>query len=77
MIGDIAVGSPVQYTGTGTIGEVKRIDQRDHERWICVDSTSLWYNAEILEVVRYMVERKGLKRELTLNDPKRAEKPKR
>ncbi|HIE32329.1 MAG TPA: DUF2098 domain-containing protein [Methanosarcinales archaeon] len=71
MDGDIAVGSIVQYTGTGTIGEVKRIEERDRDIWACVDSTGLWYNTETLEVVRYVVERDGL----TIEEPKRAKKP--
>lgn len=73
MNGDIKVGSTVQYNGTGTVGKVKRIDQRDHETWALVDTTDLWYSADVLEVLGAEVEKKEWSRTLTLEELKRAE----
>ena len=51
MNGDIAVGSTVRYAGTGSVGEVNRLEERDHELWVHLDSTGLWYAAAALEVL--------------------------
>ena len=50
MNGDIAVGSTVRYAGTGSVGEVNRLEERDHELWVHLDSTGLWYATAALEV---------------------------
>jgi len=51
MNGDIAVGSTVRYAGTGSVGEVNRLEERDQELWVHLDSTGLWYATAALEVL--------------------------
>ncbi len=51
MNGDISIGSTVRYSGTGSVGEVKRLEARDHELWARLDSTGLWYAKAALEVL--------------------------
>jgi hypothetical protein len=72
----IAVGSTVRYTGTGSVGKVKRIQERDHELWARVDSTGLWYKASALEVLGEEFEQKEWDKELTLAELKRVEERK-
>ncbi len=72
----IAVGSTVRYAGTGSVGKVKRIDERDHELWARVDSTGLWYKASALEVIGEESEQKEWDKELTLAELKRVEERK-
>ncbi|MCD6206999.1 MAG: DUF2098 family protein [Methanosarcinales archaeon] len=74
--GNIAVGNTVRYTGTGSIGKVKRLDERDHETWARVDGTGLWYKASSLEVLGEEVKRKEWDKELTLDELKRMEEHK-
>ena len=69
----IAVGDTVRYAGTGSVGKVKRIDERDHELWARVDSTGLWYKASALEVLGDEFEQKEWDKELTLEELKRIE----
>ncbi len=69
----IAVGDTVRYAGTGSVGKVKRIDERDHELWARVDSTGLWYKASALEVLGEEFEKKEWGKELTLEELKRME----
>ena len=69
----IAVGDTVRYAGTGSVGKVKRIDERDHELWARVDSTGLWYKASALEVLGEEFEQKEWDKELTLEELKRIE----
>ncbi|HIE30793.1 MAG TPA: DUF2098 domain-containing protein [Methanosarcinales archaeon] len=72
MSESIAAGDTVQYKGTGTIGKVKRFDQRDHETWALVDSSDLWYKVDTLEVLEGEVEAKEWDRKLTLDELKHA-----
>ena len=72
----IAVGDTVRYAGTGSVGKVKRIDERDHELWARVDSTGLWYKASALEVLGEEFEQKEWDKELTLAELKRVEERK-
>ena len=72
MSGSIAAGDTVKYSGTGTIGKVKRLDQRDHETWALVDSSDLWYKVDTLEVIEGEVEAKEWDRKLTLDELKQA-----
>ncbi|RJS72317.1 DUF2098 domain-containing protein [ANME-2 cluster archaeon] len=76
MNGDIEVGSTVRYTNTGTIGKVKRFEERDHETWALVDSTGMWYSTEALELLGAEVEKKEWNKELSLEDLKRLEERK-
>lgn len=69
----IAVGNTVRYAGTGSVGKVKRIQERDHELWARVDSTGLWYKASTLEVLGEKFEQKEWDKELTLEELKRIE----
>nr|QNO46985.1 hypothetical protein CLAIAILK_00047 [Methanosarcinales archaeon ANME-2c ERB4] len=69
----ITVGSTVRYAGTGSVGKVKRIQERDHELWARVDSTGLWYKASALEVLGEEFEQKEWDKELTLDELKRVE----
>jgi len=69
----ITVGSTVRYTGTGSVGKVKRIQERDRELWVRVDSTGLWYKASTLEVLGEEFEQKEWSKELTLEELKRVE----
>ena len=72
----IAVGDTVRYAGTGSVGKVKRIHERDHELWARVDSTGLWYKASALEVLGEEFEQKEWDKELTLAELKRVEERK-
>jgi len=72
----IAVGDTVRYAGTGSVGKVKRIQERDHELWARVDSTGLWYKASALEVIGEESEQKEWDKELTLAELKRVEERK-
>jgi len=69
----VAVGNTVRYAGTGSVGKVKRIQERDHELWARVDSTGLWYKASALEVIGEESEQKEWDKELTLEELKRIE----
>ncbi|MEA1966471.1 MAG: DUF2098 domain-containing protein [Euryarchaeota archaeon] len=72
----IAVGDTVRYAGTGSVGKVKRIQERDRELWARVDSTGLWYKASALEVIGEESEQKEWDKELTLAELKRVEERK-
>ncbi len=72
----IAVGDTVRYAGTGSVGKVKRIQERDRELWARVDSTGLWYKASALEVLGEEFEQKEWDKELTLAELKRVEERK-
>ena len=72
----ITVGDTVRYAGTGSVGKVKRIQERDHELWVRVDSTGLWYKASTLEVLGEEFEHKEWDKELTLDELKRVEERK-
>ena len=72
----ITVGSTVRYAGTGSVGKVKRLQERDHELWARVDSTGLWYKAGTLEVLGAESEQKEWDKELTLDELKRVEERK-
>ena len=65
MNGDIAVGSTVRYAGTGSVGEVNRLEERDHELWVHLDSTGLWYATATLEVLGLEFGVKGRGRTLS------------
>lgn len=69
----IAVGNTVRYAGTGSVGKVKRIQERNHELWARVDSTGLWYKASTLEVLGEEFKQKEWGKELTLEELKRVE----
>ena len=69
----ITVGDTVRYAGTGSVGKVKRIQERDHELWVRVDSTGLWYKAGALEVLGEEFEHKEWDKKLTLDELKRVE----
>ncbi len=69
----ITVGSTVRYAGTGSVGKVKRIQERDHEQWARVDTTGLWYKASALEVLGEEFKQKEWDKELTLDELKKAE----
>ncbi len=73
---DITVGSTVRYTGTGSVGKVKRVQERDHELWARVDGTGLWYKASVLEVLGEEFEHKEWGKELTLAELKKMEERK-
>ena len=72
----ITGGDTVRYAGTGSVGKVKRIQERDHELWVRVDSTGLWYKASTLEVLGEEFEHKEWDKELTLDELKRVEERK-
>jgi len=72
----ITVGDTVRYAGTGSVGKVKRIQERDHELWVRVDSTGLWYKSSALEVLGEEFEHKEWDKELTLDELKRVEERK-
>ncbi len=69
----VTVGVTVRYAGTGSVGKVKRIQERDHELWARVDGTGLWYKASSLEVLGEESEQKEWNKELTLDELKRVE----
>ena len=69
----ITVGDTVRYAGTGSVGKIKRIQERDHELWARVDGTGLWYKASALEVLGEEFEQKEWDKELTLEELKRIE----
>ncbi len=54
----IAIGSPVRYIGTGTIGVVKAIDLANGKYWALLDTTNLYYDIDYLEPIE-KVERKS------------------
>ena len=66
MNGDISIGSTVRYAGTGSVGEVKRLEERDHEQWVRLDSTGLWYAAAALEVLGEGFEENGWARKRSI-----------
>ena len=66
MNGDISIGSTVRYAGTGSVGEVKRLEERDHELWVRLDSTGLWYAVAALEVLGEAFEENGWARKRSL-----------
>ena len=72
MSESIAAGDTVQYSGTGTIGKVKRFNQQDHETWALVDSSDLWYKTDTLKVLEGEVETKEWNKTLTLDELKQA-----
>ena len=87
MNGDISIGSTVRYTGTGSVGEVKRLEERDHELWVRLDSTGLWYDTAALEVLgeefeengwarKRSLKKTGWNRKLTLEELKKVEERK-
>ncbi|NOQ32793.1 MAG: DUF2098 domain-containing protein [Methanosarcinales archaeon] len=87
MNGDISIGSTVRYTGTGSVGEVKRLEERDHELWVRLDSTGLWYATAALEVLgegfegngwarKRSLKKKEWDRKLTLEELKKVEERK-
>lgn len=47
----ICKGMDVKYTGTHTIGKVDEILIRDEMVWIKLDSSSLYYRSDYIEVV--------------------------
>ena len=88
MNGDISIGSTVRYTGTGSVGEVKRLEERAPELWARLDSTGLWYATAALEVLGEEFEEAGRARKrsikktewdrkLTLEELKKVEERKR
>jgi len=66
MNGDISIGSTVRYAGTGSVGEVKRLEERDHEQWARLDSTGLWYATAALEVLGEGFEENGWARKRSI-----------
>jgi hypothetical protein len=87
MNGDISIGSTVRYAGTGSVGEVKRLEERDHELWVRLDSTGLWYAKAALEVLggefeenewarKRSLKKTGWNRKLTLEELKKVEERK-
>ena len=87
MNGDISIGSTVRYAGTGSVGEVKRLEERDHELWVRLDSTGLWYAKAALEVLgeefevngwarKRPLKKTGWNRKLTLEELKKVEERK-
>ena len=87
MNGDIAVGSTVRYAGTGSVGEVNRLEARDQELWVHLDSTGLWYATAALEVLggefcvkgwgrKLSPEKKEWDRKLSLEELKKVEERK-
>lgn len=66
MNGDISIGNTVRYSGTGSIGEVKRLEEIDHELWARLDSTGLWYAVAALEVLGEAFEESGWARKRSL-----------
>nr|QNO46385.1 hypothetical protein NIBJONLA_00001 [Methanosarcinales archaeon ANME-2c ERB4]QNO49091.1 hypothetical protein CPECMPGB_00011 [Methanosarcinales archaeon ANME-2c ERB4]QNO49128.1 hypothetical protein DBBAIPCH_00011 [Methanosarcinales archaeon ANME-2c ERB4] len=72
----VAVGDTVRYTGTGSIGKVKRVMERDHELWARVDGTGLWYDTAELEVLGDEFEVTKWNKELTLEELKKLEERK-
>jgi hypothetical protein len=86
MNGDIAVGSTVRYAGTGSVGEVNRLEERDRELWVHLDSTGLWYATAALEVLggefcvkgwgKLSPEKKEWGRKLSLEELKKMEERK-
>ncbi len=66
MNGDISIGSTVRYAGTGSVGEVKRLEERDRELWARLDSTGLWYAKVALEVLVGEFEESGWGRKCSL-----------
>ena len=72
----VTVGVTVRYAGTGSVGKVKRIQERDHELWARVDGTGLWYKASALEVLGEESEQKEWDKKLTLEELKRVEERK-
>ena len=47
----IAIGAPVRYVGTGTIGVVKAIDLANGKYWALLDTTNLYYDVNYLEPI--------------------------
>jgi hypothetical protein len=87
MNGDISIGSTVRYAGTGSVGEVKRLEERDHELWVRLDSTGLWYAVAALEVLgeafegsgwarKRSLKKTGWNRKLTIEELKKVEERK-
>ena len=74
MTGDISIGSTVRYAGTGSVGEVMRLEERDHELWARLGSTGLWYAAAELEVLGAEFEGKGWGKNARLKRRKRGRK---
>ena len=66
MNADISIGSTVRYSGTGSVGEVKRLEKRGHELWARLDCTGLWYATAALEVLRGEFEWNGWARKRLL-----------
>ena len=66
MNGDISIGSTVQYSGTGSVGEVKRLEERGHEMWARLGSTGLWYATAALEALGEEFEETGWARKRSL-----------
>jgi hypothetical protein len=76
MNGDISIGNTVRYSGTGSIGEVKRLEEIDHELWARLDSTGLWYAVAALEVLGEAFEESGWARKRSLKKTEWDRKPK-
>ncbi|MEA1894549.1 MAG: DUF2098 family protein [Euryarchaeota archaeon] len=66
MNGDISIGSTVRYSGTGSVGEVRRLEEMYHELWARLDSTDLWYATTALEVLGEEFEENGCERKRSL-----------
>jgi len=54
----IAIGSPVRYIGTGTVGTVKAIDLANGKYWALLDTTNLYYDIDYLEPIE-KIEKKS------------------
>ena len=48
---EITLDSHVRYVDTGTIGKVLDIKTTDGVDWVKIDKTSLWYRANLVEVL--------------------------
>jgi len=66
MNGDISIGNTVRYAGTGSVGEVNKMEERCHELWVRLDSTGLWYAAAAIEVLGDEFEEMGWTRKRSL-----------
>lgn len=57
---NLKIGDIVKYINTGTIGSVIDIKVIDSDTWILIDSTNLYYNINLLELVNDKVSEKKI-----------------
>ncbi len=68
-------GAHVRYTGTGSAGEVTDLKADDNGSWVKLDTTKLWYNSQLLELIdegHYKNLKKGSKVEEDVDEKEKA-----